>query len=218
MIILLLGGIGSGKSVSAIKEIIDHKEHYAITNFNVSLPKDKFHRLKFSDILKEKEGEENNNGRRCQSSASPTNKKFQAINWEFWDGIRKKHNNFSVYLDEVHNIIHARSSMSKRNILMSKWISQIRKILSDNPVNHIYLISQTIRKIDVDFRELAQVIIDCSKITHKGNIYIIRKYYSGIDAYMNNRTSAKSYFLANPYFKHYNTNEMVTFGDADIYV
>jgi len=129
MIIILLGGIGSGKSLSAVKEIIDTNQ-YALTNFNLMGIKN-FHRIKFADIIKKE-------------------KKGLKVNWEFWEDVRRKHKNYSIYLDEIHNIIHSRRAMSKTNILMSKWVSQIRKILSDSPNNHLYLISQTMRKIDVD--------------------------------------------------------------------
>ncbi len=205
MIILLLGGIGSGKTISAVKEIITNKDHFAVTNFELNLPKEKYYRLKLSDILNEKE-------------TLDKKKKYLTINWDFWESVRKKHKHFSIYLDEVHNIIHSRTSMSKRNVLMSKWISQIRKILSDNRYNHIYLISQTIRKIDVDFRELAQIIIRCRKIKKNKKVYIVRDYFNGIDAFYSNHRAARTVFISNKFFKYYNTNEMVKFKDADIYV
>lgn len=204
MIILLLGGIGSGKSLTIVKEILKN-DSYAITNFNLNLPKNKYYRLKLSDFITIEKDEK---GRTTK----------QNVNWGFWDDIRKKHKNFSIYLDEVHNLIHARSSMSKRNILMSKWISQVRKILSDDPKNHIYLISQTIRKIDVDFRELAQLIIVCQKLQLKSKVWIKLAFYDGLENYMYGNHLTKRIYLGNPYFKYYNTHEMVTFADADEFI
>jgi len=211
MIILLLGGIGSGKSLSVIKEIMRNKESFAISNFKLNLTASKFYRLKLSDIIKEVEKTQEK-----ESNKKP--EKILSVNWKFWDEMRKKHKYFSIYLDEVHNLIHSRASMSKRNILMSKWISQIRKILADKPNNHIYMISQTLRKVDVDFRELAQVIIECSKIQIGEKVFILQKYYDGIDNYLTRNFTYKTCFLGNRFFKFYNTEEMVTFSDAEDYV
>ena len=203
MIILLLGGIGSGKTLSVIKKIIDNPESFAVTNFSLKIEKERYCRLKMEDLI-------------CKRMEDKKN--IQSVNWKFWDEMRKKHEHFSVYLDEVHNLIHSRASMSKRNILMSKWISQIRKILSDSPHNHLYIISQTIRKVDVDFRELAQIIIECRKRVYKGKTYIVQKYYTGIDEYFMRQHYCRMAFAADMYFKYYDTNEMVTFADADVYV
>ena len=199
MIIIILGGIGSGKTLSVVKEIID-KRRYAITNFNLLNMKN-YHRIKISDIIIESE-----------------KIKDYSVNWDFWAKTRKKYKNYSIFLDEVHNLIHSRRSMSRLNILMSQWVSQIRKILSDSPVNHLYLISQTMRKIDVDFRELAQIIIECEKYEYKGTVIILQKWYDGFSNWENNKATFKKSFIANPYFKYYDSNELVTFEDAEDFV
>jgi hypothetical protein len=49
MIIIILGGIGSGKTLTAVKEIVDNKQ-YALTNFKLKNVKN-YHRLKIADIL-----------------------------------------------------------------------------------------------------------------------------------------------------------------------
>ncbi len=207
MIICYIGGIGSGKTLSIVKEIVDRK-NYPITNFD--LKKIKFHRLSFDDLITTDEILE-------EGQKKP--KIIKKVNWAFWEGIRKKHKYFSVYLDEAHNIINARASMSKSNILLSKWVSQIRKVLSDDPVNHLYIITQKPRKIDINFRDLTQIVINCSCIEFKkGKIYIVQDFYDGFDAYYEGRKKARTWFKANPYFKYYDTKEMVTFSDADIYI
>lgn len=108
--------------------------------------------------------------------------------------------------------------MTKTNILMSRWISQIRKILQDNPKNHIYLISQTMRKIDVDFRELAQLIAVCRKYQIKEKTYIKRTWYAGINGYMTGKKLRTDAFLGNPYFKNYTTEEIIKFSDLGEYI
>lgn len=199
MIILILGGIGSGKTLSIIKQIIDTKQ-YALTNFKLK-GIDNYSRIKVSDIIKD-----------------DREKKTKSVNWEYWDSMRKNHDSYSIYLDEIHNLIHSRRSMTKTNILMSKWISQIRKILSDHPKNHIYCISQTIRKIDVDFRELAQIVIECSKVELKSGVFIRQRWYNGVEDYLMKRKTLTTAFKGDRYFKHYDTRGLVTFSDADEYI
>lgn len=194
-----MGGIGSGKTLSVVKETIDNKQ-YALTNFNLINSKN-YHRIKVSDILKIYKNEKGKND-------------FK-VNWKYWEQVRNQHKNYSIYLDEIHNIIHARRSMSKVNILMSKWVSQIRKILSDTPKNHLYLISQTLRKIDVDFRDLAQIFIWCRKFEIGDKVYIKQYWYDGFDSYLRNRKSAIRVFRGNDYFKYYDRLRLITFSDAE---
>lgn len=108
--------------------------------------------------------------------------------------------------------------MTKRNILLSKWISQIRKILSDSPVNHCCIITQKINKLDKNWRDLLHVIVECKKAEYNKKVYILQKYYEGEDGYINNKCKAKKYFLGNPYFRYYDSYDMVRFTDAEEYV
>lgn len=207
MIICIIGGIGSGKSLTAVKEIISSKQ-YALTNFNLKNYKN-YHRIRFSDVIKK---EKSDNERQ-------KDKLVPVVNWEFWEDIRKNNKNFSIYIDEIHNLIHSRRSMSKTNILMSKWVSQIRKICQDSPSNHLYIISQTLRKIDIDFRELTQVFIRCSKVEVGSDVYIINKFYeSEISMLDNKRPLHKQIYRGNQYFKYYDSTEMIKFGDADVFI
>lgn len=197
MIIIILGGIGSGKTLSAVKEIVDNRQ-YSLTNFKLINIKH-YHRLKVSDILIKEE------------------KKYR-VNWEFWENIRSSHKNYSIFLDEIHNVIHSRRSMSSMNIQMSKWVSQIRKILADHPTNHLYIISQTIRKIDVDFRELAQIIILCRKYIYRNRTIIRQQWFNGIEDFEAGHKRLTTKFYGNPYFKHFKTGELVTFSDAEEFI
>ncbi len=194
MIIIILGGIGSGKTLSAVKEIVDNKQ-FALTNFKLKNVEN-YHRLKISDILVKDE------------------KKYR-VNWDFWEDIRKKHKNYSIFLDEIHNIIHSRRSMTSVNIQMSKWVSQIRKILADHPTNHLYLISQTARKIDVDFRDLAQIVILCRKYEFGSIVLIKQMWFEGMQNYEFGRKKLMTRFWGNKYYRYFKTGELVTFSDAD---
>jgi hypothetical protein len=206
MIITYLGGVGSGKSLSVVKSIVDKKQ-YCFTNFKLKNLKGKYHRLRFDDII-------NDSGDEKERISS---RRF-SVNWDFWDRVREKHKSFSIYLDEIHNLIHARSSMSTHNKLMSKWVSQIRKITSDSEYNHLYIISQKIRKIDVDFRELAHIYIECNKLEIGKKVYIIHTFYEGIENYEIRKKSHRSYFLANPYFRYFDSKEIIKFGDSEEYI
>lgn len=199
MIIALIGGVGSGKTLTAVK-LIKESKIKAMVNFNAKLLNAV--RIKESDIIIK--GEKKDDWR---------------VNWEYWDRLREKRKDFSVYLDEVHNLIHSRNSMSKRNILMSKWVSQIRKILSDSETCHLYIISQTLRKIDIDFKELVHLYITCQKFKHGPQIWIKNRYYD--EAYLYDpyaKPKAVMSFLGNPYFQYYDTNEMVKFGDDEKFI
>lgn len=202
MIIVILGGIGSGKSLSAVKEIVDNKQ-FCLTNFKLKNVKD-YHRIKVSDIIIKEDVE--------------GKKDRYRVNWDYWENIKSKHKSYSIFLDEIHNIIHSRRSMSRVNIQMSKWVSQIRKILSDSSNNHLYIISQTSRKIDIDFRDLAQIVITCKKIEVGNKVFIKQTWYDGFDSYEIGKKTFKKAFLANRYFKFYDTEEMVTFSDAEEYI
>lgn len=206
MIILIIGGIGSGKTLTAVRRIVDQKQ-FAFTNFQLKHVKD-YKRLKVEDVVSFQELK--------TGGLSPVN-----VNWNFWENQRKKYDDFSIYLDEAHNIISSRASMTKMNRFMSKWVSQIRKITSDSDRNHLYIISQTFRKVDVDFRDLAQIFIRCKLIQSKktGKVYIVNSFFTSLErAEFNYKPYTRIMFLANPYFKYYDTNAMVRFDTAEEYV
>lgn len=199
MIYIITGNVGSGKTLTAIKDIVD-KDIYAITNFKMKNYRN-YYRLRYSDIIIK--------GEKTKDSK---------INWEFWENLREEKKNFSIFLDEAHNFISSRSSMSSQNKLFSKWVSQIRKIFSDDENNHIFLITQYIKKIDVNFRDMAFGIILCKKRIFKNKTWISQNVYDGLDRYEYGKKAFSKVFLANPYFRYYNTKEMITFGDDEEYV
>jgi len=198
MIIVLVGGIGSGKTLSAVKMIVESK-NFSYLNFTLkNVDKNSYQRLKFEDLLIKDE-----------------KKGYKGVNWKFWNEQIKKHKNFSIYLDEIHNIIHARQSMSKRNVFLGRWLSQIRKILSDSLNNHLVIITQRFEKLDVEFRDMAHVIITCEKIEVKKKVYIVQRYYDSDLGFYNNIHKKKRVFMGNKFFKNFNTLGMVQFGEDE---
>lgn len=206
MIILIYGGFGSGKTISAVRNMV-LRQRKCFVNFPVKLPTAQ--RLKMADIIKYE--------KRSEKTHQVV---FTGVNWAFWQNVRNKYSHYGIYLDEVHNIIHSRLAMTKRNIFMTMWMSQIRKILQDDDQNDLVLITQRLGKVDIDFRELAQVIIKCKKVyTNKGNIRIVNEYYDDLSAAENNFKPLKRViFDPTPYYKFYNTLSIVNFGDDNEYL
>lgn len=217
MIFAIIGGVGSGKSASAVKKIMNYQSK-CFVNFGIKAHNS--FRLKKEHIIIE-----DDTGK----------KKEYRINWDFWNKIRDKHGEFHLFLDEVHNLFHSRMSGSKWNILGTMWIAQIRKILGDSEKTHIFLISQRLSRIDVAFRDLLHGIIYCqkavypkqqyiTKVWEKGKlkskvlpaIYVIQYYFTGdacieqFQDFMFGKGRGyhhRSYFLANPYFQYYDSYE-----------
>lgn len=197
----------SGKTLTAVKHILDSKT-YALTNFSLK-GKIPYRRLRFSDIISENVD--------YNSLGKASIKK--TVNWDFWNKVKHEHKNFNVYIDEIHNLIHARRAMSSVSVVMSIWVSQIRKILANSEDSHLIIISQEARKIDIDFRELLDLIIYCKCIKKGDRHYIKLTFYNDIDAYMDERPQRKRMlFNAKPYYRFYDTYEFVRFGEESEFI
>lgn len=146
MIIAIIGNVGSGKSLSAVKKILESK-YPSFCNFQ--LHNNKAIRIKRADIVENKK-----------------------VNWKFWNEARKKYKNYHIILDEIHNIVNARRSMTINNVLMGEWMSQIRKVLGNKENTNIIFLSQRIKKVDSAFRDLLHEIIYCEKIEMKEINYL----------------------------------------------
>ena len=224
MICTLSGGVGTGKTITSVKLAIESaKKNTVLTNFSIKKLKN-YIRLKKGDILIEKF---NDKGKLDGYD----------INWDFWEA----HKNGDVFLDEVHNLINSRSSMSTVNKKYSEWIAQIRKIWGQSGdqnylntlsrmsnelfhryhqqvyarSNNIFLITQKPRKIDVNFKELCHVHIQCSKQVIGDKVLIFQDHYlgndqlSGIEMMEMGLKPKRTYFVANPYFNRYDSYEIV---------
>jgi hypothetical protein len=198
MIIVFVGGIGSGKSVSVIKELHERSKYSeAYVNFETKkIPNVKRIRMDWIVDTVEKEG-----------------KKQKVVNYPFWNKLRNSGKRFSIYLDEIHNIMHSRMSMTKQNVLMSMWISQIRKVFGEAEKDHLYCISQKLRRIDISLRDLAHWIIECEKIETPDGIRILNTYYKGVEDYEMERVSGRKMFDPRPLFKYYDSYELLDFGN-----
>ena len=105
MIKIIVGGIGMGKTLTAVKEIVDRNQP-AFSNFD--LYGITHERLKYSHLF--------------DITADDKGKETMKLNFDFWNKQTKK-GGFDIYLDEFHNVMSSRRSMSKKNVLMSDWLS-----------------------------------------------------------------------------------------------
>ena len=227
MIIIILGGVGSGKSVTSTKFMVSNKSH-SYCNYNVKSKN--VTRLKKEFIINKEVKQVLRSGREVYE---------YKINWDFWNKAKAKHKKFNIVLDEVHNLIHSRQSTTKWNTLMSMWISQIRKILGDSEKTHVVLLSQKLGRIDIAFRDLAHKIILCqkyettkfikTKVLSNGRIqtiklpviYIIQYHFIGQNCIqklelfnLGNKTyDYRTMYFANPFFRYYDSYEL--FGETD---
>ena len=226
MIRIILGLPGSGKTLSAVKMVMKSKE-YCLTNFNVR--KEKVERLKIQDVIRH---EENKKG-----EMRPV-----AVNWDHWRGLIKKYSGFDVFIDELHQIMHSRSSMTKRNILMAQWVAQIRKVTGENERFDFVCISQELERIDIAVRDLAYHVIHCKKMTderripttiyRKGRkvtvdlpaVWVINTHFVGDGAVarysrwrlQNVKTyNYRTYFKGNRFMQYYDSYELVDFGEGE---
>ena len=219
---IITGGIGSGKTLSIVKEIVDRGQK-CFTNFNlVNIP---YTRLKQEHLI----------------IPDPEDKKKHKVNFKFWNDEKKK-GGFDIHLDEFHNLMNSRRGMSKGNVLLSNWLSQIRKVLGESECNNLYLITQKLRRIDVNSRDLCTRAIKCYKqvfndIPYPTEIYkdgkiivkelpltMIYKYYfqdadslNAYEQYGINTCIGITRFVGNNYFKYYDSYALVEMG-ADIYI
>jgi len=142
MIRIFIGNVGSGKTISIIKELADNKNNkfYPVTFSNIKT-KGLNNILITKDMLliKEVTGYK-------RSGEEVYKLRF---NKEFWEEQKKKYGSFNIVIDEAHTIYNSRKSMSKQNIIMGDFLALIRKIAQD-PIGkcHLTLISQLVRRID----------------------------------------------------------------------
>ena len=223
MILTMSGGVGSGKTISAVRQaIVEAENNQVITNFTIKGLKNHY-RLKQGDII--------------VNHAEEGKKKDLEVNWDFWN----EHKNCDIFLDEVHNMMNSRNSMSAENKKYSEWIAQIRKVwgasgdqnyldalnrMNSNMFhkyhqeiyarsNNIYFITQKPRKIDVNIKDLVHVHIQCSKKMIKGRCVIFQAHFlgndneSGIEMMEYGAKPKMTYFLADPYFNKYDSYEII---------
>jgi Cdc6-like AAA superfamily ATPase len=206
MLYAIVGDKGSGKTLTAVKFLLEQFD-YVITDIklkNFPHPKN-IHQLRWSDIYKKALIEKN--GKYYEKLA---------VNWEFFTNIKETKKNYCICVDEAHNVISSRRSMSQTSILFSQFISQIRKVLSDDPANAFIVITQSLRKIDIDTRELLDLALYCKSLFIKKKHYIVVEPYifnPEMDDFMSLGYSIQ--YRAEKYYPYYDRLALNTLSEGE---
>jgi len=148
---VFLGNVGSGKTISCIREmVLEDKEVY------------------YSNIITKSKGKcairTNNLINRemliCKTlikkKKDGTEEYSYKFNKEVWEEFKKKHGKFNVVLDEFHTLMEARGFNTKQNRVIGDFLALIRKIANDSTGDStLTLISQLDNRIDVIARDMA---------------------------------------------------------------
>lgn len=155
MIRLMLGNIGSGKTVSMVREMILNEDEKT-TFSNIILKgkdiKKKTTQINRDMIFAEKIIKVKQNGEKVTKLI---------LNSEFWKATRTKFpNGINVVIDEAHTLMNSRRAMSNENVIMNDFMSLLRRILGDSGEGYgeLVLITQIGRRLDINARELATSI------------------------------------------------------------
>lgn len=218
MIRISLGNIGSGKTVSEVRNMYyTHNDIYSniVTKFKHQ------HNLTYNMIIK-----------RIQNGKNEK----KSLNIDFWKKVKKP---VTVVLDEVHTILNARRSMTKINIIFTDWLSLLRRVLGTATyTGDLVLITQLENRVDIIAREMAhqiryhichyqKICRKCSIIwyensesaepivrCHKCGGYNIQKFNHRIE--IKHFTSMENFKLwkemgINTFYKHYIINDIEQF-------
>jgi hypothetical protein len=215
---IVIGAIGSGKTASIVKEMLDNPKLHYYTNIKTDLPNCT---LINSNMICRKEilG---------VTKSGKETKKFH-LNLDYWKGLKGSVN---VVLDEAHSIVNSRRSMSSATQIILEWVSLLRRILGENSKGSgdLILITQLPERIDVvcrdmsrnvasyrchykksckrcgatwqehsDFPEDIKICPACSSDDlHKHSFMIEVKHYAGMRPYEDEK-----FFGVKSFYKHY---------------
>ena len=141
---------------------------------------------------------------------------FPYIPLKYEDIINCKLHHGMVIIDEVHLLLPSRNSMSKRNrLICDGFLSMVRKKNLE-----LYGTTQTLRKVDVRFREEQDFIYICSKWGYHNGEWseLIHNYDLPLDVpIMINLKVIESFsmqeitinFIGNPYFFMYDSEQII---------
>lgn len=153
MIRISTGLLGSGKTLHEVREMYQDKTkvHFFSNILTKGVPKNTT--LKREMIYKkERIGEV----KKRDGKIEPIYK--YVLNLEFWKKVKKP---VSIIIDEAHEILNAREFMSKKNNLVSSWVSLLRRIVQDKETGYtgeLVLITQNPYRIDKNIRDLTTQI------------------------------------------------------------
>lgn len=143
---IMVGNVGSGKTASMVKEMLDNSRLHYYTNIKTDL---KNCTLINSSMICKKE-------LLGTTKSGKENYRF-TLNLDYWKRLKGSVN---VVLDEAHEIINARRSMSKPTQVILSWLALLRRVLGGNSRNYgdLILITQVPERLDVIAREMSRNI------------------------------------------------------------
>ena len=78
------------------------------------------------------------------------------FNKEYWSDVINNHGQINVVIDEAHQFFNPRRSMSKINVIMSDFLSMLRRILGNKDgTGQLVLITQLERRLDIIAKEMS---------------------------------------------------------------
>lgn len=149
MIKIFLGNVGSGKTAMAVREIaLNKNKRKTFSNIKTKIA----HQIDISANMIIKKEIVDHVKKKATGDLQPVYE--YKLNKSFWMGIEEPIN---VVLDESHNIINSRRSMSKINIIVTEWMALIRRVLGETSSGYgeLTLITQLPNRIDVIARDMA---------------------------------------------------------------
>lgn len=150
MIKIKIGNLGSGKTASTVKDIIDN--YAGRRTFSNIIAKKIPHMVELKPemiIKREIVGYKKN--RMTQENTAIYDMKF---NEEFWTNLKEPIN---LVLDEAHTIMNSRKSMSKVNVIVTDWLALARKLVgeTESGSGELTFITQLPYRLDSIARDMA---------------------------------------------------------------
>jgi hypothetical protein len=135
MIRISLGNVGSGKTANEVREMyLNPAKIKTYTNIKTKLN----HQIDISPDMVATLGEDGK----------------LRVNMDFWMEIQEPIN---IVIDEAHSIINSRRAMSKVNVVVTDWLSLVRRFLGEDSrgAGELVFITQLPNRIDNIAREMA---------------------------------------------------------------
>lgn len=155
MITICLGGLGSGKTASVVRDLALNPSHRTTYSNIITMKLKNVKTIDPSMIISRKIVDHK---KKRSGELEPVYK--DTLNLEFWKKTAKKEKGINVVLDEAHSIINSRRSTSKINIIVTDWIALLRRVLGQTEAGYgeLILISQLPNRLDIISREMATKI------------------------------------------------------------
>jgi len=155
MIRIFLGNVGSGKTISVVRELVEsNSDSNCLMTYSNIVTKQKGKFKLNNNITITRDMLIKKDLIRTMRDGTPIYK--SKFNKDFWVEAKNKYKAFNVVIDEAHTVMNARKSMSKQNAVAGDFLALIRKVCNNPNTNAtLTLISQLDNRIDVIAREMA---------------------------------------------------------------